>query len=202
LKPIEEADSVAFDLHKWMYMPYEVGCVLIKNAKAHRDTFAVTPSYLTQVDRGLAGGLESNNSFGMELSRGFKALKVWMSLKEHGLEKYAAMIRQNIKQAFYMGELIEKEPRLELLTPVSMNIVCYRYYKIGQSDDALNKLNKEILIQLQEQGIASPSSTVLKGCYAIRVANVNQRSRQADFRLLVKETCRIGDDLTARNFVQ
>lgn len=202
LKVIEVADSVAFDLHKWMYMPYEVGCVLIKNAKAHRDTFSVTPSYLTQVERGLAGGLESNNSYGMELSRGFKALKVWMSLKEHGLEKYAAMIRQNIKQAFYMGELINKEPKLELLTPVTMNIVCYRYNKTGLSDDALNHLNKEILTQLQEQGIASPSSTVLQGKYAIRVANVNQRSKLADFRLLVKETCRIGDGLMSENFVK
>ncbi len=197
LKAIEEADSVAFDLHKWMYMPYEVGCVLIKNAQAHRDAFAVTPSYLVQSDRGLAGGLESNNSYGMELSRGFKSLKVWMSIKEHGLKKYAAMIGQNIQQCFYMSELVEKEPKLELLTPVTMNIVCYRYKKVGLADEALNQLNKEIIIQLQERGIASPSSTVLNGCVAIRIANVNQRSKLSDFRLIAKETVAIGDELLA-----
>lgn len=193
LKPIEQADSVAFDLHKWMYMPYEIGCVLIKNAEAHRKAFAVTPSYLTAEIRGLAGGPDPMNNFGLELSRGFKALKVWMSLKEHGLEKYRWMIRQNIAQAFYLGSLIEAHESLELLAPVTMNIVCYRYRREGLSEETLNRLNKEILIQLQEAGIASPSSTLLDGRFAIRVANVNQRSKNIDFETLTRETVRIGD---------
>lgn len=196
LKPIEQADSVAFDLHKWMYMPYEIGCVLIKNAEAHRNAFAVTPVYLSAEQRGLAGGPDPMNNFGLELSRGFKALKVWMSLKEHGLEKYSRMIRQNIAQAFYLGELVEADEALELVAPVTMNIVCYRYREEGLSEETLNKLNKEILIQLQEQGIASPSSTVLNGRFAIRVANVNQRSKNADFEVLARETVRIGKVLT------
>ena len=195
LKSIEEADSLAFDLHKWMYMPYEIACVLIRNKEAHRNSFAITPSYLEPETRGLAGGPEPFNNYGPELSRGFKSLKVWMSLKEHGLEKYAAMIRQNIAQAFYLGDQVQKEERLELLTPVTLNIVCYRYMMEGFTDESLNKINKEILIRLQEQGIASPSSTVLEGKYAIRVAITNQRSRQSDFDLLIKETLRIGNEL-------
>ena len=196
LKYIEQADSLAFDLHKWMYMPYEIACVLVRNAQAHRNSFAITPSYLEPETRGLAGGPEPFNNYGPELSRGFKSLKVWMSLKEHGLEKYIAMIRQNIAQAFYLGELIQKEQYLELLTPVTLNIVCYRYTREGLTDEKLNQLNKEILILMQEQGIASPSSTILKGRYAIRVAITNQRSRQSDFDLLTKETIRIGNELT------
>ena len=195
LKAIEEADSIAFDFHKWMYMPYEIGCVLIRDEEAHRNTFTTKANYLLTQERGLAAGPEPFNNYGMELSRGFKALKVWMCLKEHGLEKYGQLIRQNIAQAFYMGSLIENENRLELLSPVTMNIVCYRYIKEGLSTEQLNGLNKELLMQLQEQGIALPSSTILNGKYAIRVAIVNQRSQKSDFELLVKETIRIGDEL-------
>ena len=195
LEVIEVADSVAFDLHKWMYMPYGVGCVLVKNAEAHRNAFAVTPKYLLQEERGLAGGPDRINNFGIELSRGFKALKVWMSIKEHGIEKYASVIGQNIAQAFYLSDLIIRESSLELLSPVTMNIVCYRFTIVGLSATELNELNKEIVIQLQEQGIASPSSTILNGEYAIRICIVNHRSQDADFELLVKETIRIGREL-------
>jgi aromatic-L-amino-acid/L-tryptophan decarboxylase len=195
LKYIEQADSLAFDLHKWMYMPYEIACVLVRNKEAHRNSFAISPSYLEPETRGLAGGPEPFNNYGPELSRGFKSLKVWMSLKEHGLEKYIAMIRQNIAQAFFLGHLVQQDEQLELLTPVTLNIVCYRFIREGLTNKKLNSLNKEILIRLQEEGIASPSSTILKGNYAIRVAITNQRSRQSDFELLVKETIRIGNEL-------
>ncbi len=195
LKAIEQADSVAFDLHKWMYMPYEVGCTLIKNPDAHRSAFAVIPDYLLHHERGLASGPEPINNYGMELSRGFKALKVWMSLKEHGLKKYVTLIHQNIAQAFYLEELIKERQELELLTPVTMNIVCYRYIKPGLSCDQLNTLNKEILMNLQERGIASPSYTILNGKYSIRVAITNHRSRKEDFEVLVKETIKLGEEL-------
>ena len=197
LSAIEEADSVAFDLHKWMYMPFEVGCVLIRDATAHRDAFSSEPNYLMNHERGLAAGPDPMGNYGLELSRGFKALKVWMSLKEHGIQKYAAAIRQNIAQAFYLGKLIEREERLELLTPVSMNVVCFRYRRKDFSDERLNSLNKEIVMSLQEAGIASPSSTILGGKYAIRVANTNHRSRKEDFDEFVRETVRIGDRLQA-----
>jgi aromatic-L-amino-acid/L-tryptophan decarboxylase len=193
LQALEHADSVAFDLHKWLYVPYEVGCTLIKNAEAHRNAFAITPNYLLQEKRGLAGGLESINNYGFELSRGFKALKIWMSLKEHGLAKYAAMIQQNNLQAAYLGQLVENEADLELLAPVSLSIVCYRFVHPDLNETELNALNREILIQLQENGIASPSSTLLEGRYAIRVCIVNQRTQKADLELLVQATLLIGN---------
>jgi glutamate/tyrosine decarboxylase-like PLP-dependent enzyme len=195
LKPIEEADSVAFDLHKWMYMPYEAGCVLIKNKKAHRDTFALNPSYLHTDAGGLAGGPEPYNNFGIELSRGFKALKVWMSIKELGSLVYERMIEKNCLQCQYLGSLIEANKPLTLMTPVTMNIVCYRY-EFPTTDEAIqNEKNKKLLLALQNQGIAAPSSTLLNGRFVIRVANVNQRSQQIDFDILVKESLRIGNEL-------
>jgi glutamate/tyrosine decarboxylase-like PLP-dependent enzyme len=199
LKPIEEADSVAFDLHKWMYMPYEVGCVLIKNKKAHRDTFALNPSYLQTDSGGLAGGPEPFNNFGIELSRGFKALKVWMSLKEKGSNAYIRMIEKNCLQAQYLGALISENKPLELLTPVTMNIVCYRYHFPTDDPAIQNEQNKKLLLELQQQGIAAPSSTILNGHFVIRVANVNQRSQQIDFDILVKESIRIGNILSKQN---
>lgn len=192
LKAIEKSDSVAFDLHKWLYMPYEVGCTLIKNAEAHRNAFAITPNYLIQENRGLAGGPDSYNNFGFELSRGFKALKVWMSLKEHGIKRYSEQIHQNNLQAKYLEKLIGESPLLELLAPVSLSIVCYRFVKPDLSEGDLNKLNREILIQLQEQGIASPSSTILNDKFAIRVCIVNHRTKVSDLELLISETVRIG----------
>ena len=195
LKAIENCDSIAFDLHKWMYLPYEIGCALIKNPTAHRNSFAVTPEYLANEERGLAGGPDPISNFGPELSRGFKALKVWMSLKEHGLDKYTQMIRQNIAQAFYLASIINASTQLELLAEVTLNIVCYRYVDKSIPGNQLNQLNKEILIQLQEQGIAAPSSTILNDLFAIRVCIVNQRSKSSDFNLLASETIRIGNHL-------
>jgi glutamate/tyrosine decarboxylase-like PLP-dependent enzyme len=197
LKSIENADSVAFDLHKWLYMPYEVGCILIKNKEAHRNSFSLTPKYLLNHERGLASGPDSINNYGIELSRGFKALKIWMSLKEKGIDKYAQQIQKNIDQAFYLGELVQKSSELELLTPVTMNIVCFRYKFNGLSTTKQNEYNKEIVMTLQEKGIASPSSTILKGLYSIRVAITNQRSKQEDFDILIKSVLTIGRKLIA-----
>lgn len=192
LKAIEEADSLAFDLHKWLYVPYEVGCTLIRDAKKHREAFAITPNYLLQESRGLSGGLDSINNYGFELSRGFKALKIWMSLKEHGREKYAKMIAQNNRHAEYLADLVNQQPDLELTAPVSMSITCFRMKKEGWDEDQLRRLNREIILRLQEEGIASPSSTILHGKYTLRVANVNQRTRMEDMDLLISEVMRIG----------
>jgi aromatic-L-amino-acid decarboxylase len=195
LKAIEEADSVAFDLHKWMYMQYEIGCVLFKNAATHRQAFANAVNYLTAHDRGLAAGPETISNYGMELSRGFKALKAWMSLKEHGLDKYAAMISQNIDQAFYLEEQIQRHHLLELMAPVTMNIVCYRYNPGGLNDDQLNLLNKELLMRMQETGVAAPSSTLLDDKYAIRVAITNHRTRRKHLDEMIADTVEIGNIL-------
>ncbi|MFX0126177.1 MAG: pyridoxal phosphate-dependent decarboxylase family protein, partial [Candidatus Hodarchaeota archaeon] len=143
---IERADSIAFDFHKWMYVNYAAGCVLVKSAKDHYQTFALSPDYCSQGIRGVTGGKIWFSDYGFEMSGEFKALKIWMSLKEHGMRKYGRLVEQNIQQAKYLTELIEKEEHLELLAPTSMNIVCFRYKKEGLDNEALNDFNKEILL--------------------------------------------------------
>jgi aromatic-L-amino-acid/L-tryptophan decarboxylase len=194
LQAIEQADSLAFDFHKWLYVNYEVGCVLIREAKIHREAFALQANYLLSHERGLAAGPDTISNYGMELSRGFKALKVWMSLKEHGIQRYQKQIEQNIAQAFYLQDLISQSPDLELLAKVSLNIVCYRFKPQNQnlSEDKLNDLNKEILMQLHENAIALPSYTLLNNRYAIRVAISNHRSQKTDFQALVEGTLALG----------
>ncbi|HXB10186.1 MAG TPA: pyridoxal-dependent decarboxylase, partial [Puia sp.] len=192
LQGLRRADSLSFDYHKWLYVNYEVGCVLIRDEKTHLAAFSAPAAYLLKHDRGLAGGPAPFSGYGLELSRGFKALKVWMLLKEHGVEKYGRMVRQNLEQAQFLGSLVLATAGLELLAGVSMNIVCYRYNPGGLGDAELNLLNKEILMRLQEEGIASPSYTLLRGRYAIRVAITNHRSTRGDFEVLVRETVRLG----------
>lgn len=198
LAGMEQADSIAFDLHKWMYMPMEVGCVLVRREPDHRNTFSLTPSYLTHGQRGMQAGSIWFSDYGIQLTRSFRALKVWMSIKEHGTEKYARLIEQNVAQCQYLTALIKQQPQLELLAPTALNIVCYRFVAPNMSDEQLNALNHELLIELQEQGIAGPTSTILNGRFAIRVANVNHRSRRADFEVLVRQTLRIGRELLAQ----
>jgi aromatic-L-amino-acid/L-tryptophan decarboxylase len=189
---VERADSLAFDLHKWMYLPFEVACTLVRDAGAHRGTFATAPSYLARTSRGvIAGGLPFAD-LGIDLSRSFKALKVWMSLKAHGVDTFGRMIGQNVRQARYLAALIEAHPELELLAPVPLNIVCFRYAPAGVPDAELNALNEEVLLRVQESGVAVPSGTVLGGRYAVRVAITNQRSRAEDFEMLVEAVIRQG----------
>ncbi len=194
LKAIECADSVAFDFHKWLYVNYEVGCLLVRDAKKHRDSFALEPNYLLAHDRGLASGPDSFNNFGMELSRGFKALKIWMSLKEHGIEKYQRMISQNIAQARYLAELVQNEQDLELMSNAALSVVCYRF-KARLDVKKLNELNKELLINLHEQAIAAPSYTMLESNYVIRVCIVNHRTKKKDLEVLVRESVRVGKEI-------
>jgi glutamate/tyrosine decarboxylase-like PLP-dependent enzyme len=193
LRGMDEADSIAFDLHKWLYINYEAGCVLIKNADTHKKTFIQQANYLSRHERGLAAGPESFSNYGLELSRSFKSLKVWMSIQEHGIEKYSRLIRQNIAQAFYMQERILHNEHLQLLTPVVLNIVCYRYNPGNLNNDQLNELNKEILMRMQEQGIAAPSYTILQNQYAIRLSITNHRTKAKDLDKVIAATIDIGE---------
>ena len=199
LKGIERADSIALDLHKWMHIPFEAGCALVRHEAAHRDAFSLTPEYLAREAnaRGIASGMFWFSDYGLQLSRSFRALKIWMSIKEHGLDKFGRMMARNVEQAHYLGKLIAAEPELELCAPIGLDIICYRFNPGGLSRERLERLNRDILGELHEQGIAAPSYTSLKGIYCLRVAIANHRSRFEDFELLVRETLRIGRELEA-----
>jgi aromatic-L-amino-acid decarboxylase len=191
---IELADSVALDPHKWLHAPFEAGYALIRDAAAHNATFAVTPEYLEMTRRGLASA-NWLHDFGLQTTRGFRALKVWMALKEHGIEKFGRLIDQNIEQGRYPTTLIQDEPLLELVAPTNINIVCYRYHPEGLDGDMLKPLNTEILLRLQEEGTAAISDTTVHGLHCLRVAINNHRTRREDLELLIRETIRLGDDI-------
>jgi len=195
LAGMEKADSVALDLHKWMHIPFEAGCILVRSDDAHKKTFSLTPEYLAHETRGLPGGHLWFADYGIQLSRNFRALKVWMSIKEHGLNRFGRMIGRNIEQAHYFGKLVEHDPEMELMAPIGLDIVCFRFNPGGLSNDVLNSLNKELLLQLHEQSIAVPSYTTLNGRYCLRIAIANHRSRYEDFDLLAREVVRLGREL-------
>jgi aromatic-L-amino-acid decarboxylase len=199
LRPIvaglERADSIGFDLHKWGSLPFECACVLVRDSEMHRAAFASTASYIAPAERGvIAGGLPFAER-GLELTRGFKALKVWMSLSAHGSDALAAVIEQNVRQAHDLARRVMAHAELELLAPVPLNVVCFRFVAPGLSDARLNAVNEEILLRLQERGIAVPSGTTLGGRFAIRVANVNHRSLDSDFTGLVDAVVEIGGEV-------
>jgi len=197
VRAMDRADSLAFDLHKWMYMPYDVGCALVRWPEQHRATFVSPADYLAHLTRGLPAGPIWFSEYGVQLSRGFRALKVWMSLKEHGVSKYARLVEQNCEQAAYLKSLVEADPELTLMAPVSLNIVCFRFAPRGMEPAKLDEINEEILFALQESGTAVPSSTILDGRFALRVCICNHRTRRDDLELLVREVLQRGRAIAA-----
>ncbi len=180
LRGIQRVDSLALDFHKWGQVPYDAGFVLVRDGDLQRRTFAAPAAYLRPADRGLAGGSPWPCDFGPDLSRGFRALKTWFTLQVHGTRRIGAMISHTCRLARYLGARIQVEPELELLAPVTLNIVCFR--RRGPDPDALNL---RIVTELQEAGIAAPSTTRLDGQLAIRAAIVNHRTRAGDIDALV-----------------
>lgn len=201
LKPllagIIEADSIAFDFHKWMHVSYSAGCLLVRDEAVHRETFASFPAYLQTQTRGLAAGAPWPSDYSFELSRGFSALGVWFALKEQGVDKLGRAIRRNCLQAQWLGDAIARDPSLELLAPVALNIVCFRRCADTLSLDEVNELNRAIVLKLQCRSIAAPSSTNLNGVHAIRVCICNHRTRRDDLQVLLDAVSHIGDELLA-----
>jgi aromatic-L-amino-acid/L-tryptophan decarboxylase len=192
LAGIEAADSLAFDFHKWGQVPYDAGFVLVRDGELHRKAFASPAAYLERETRGLAGGSPWPCDFGPELSRGFRALKTWFTLKVYGLEALGRMIARTCELARYLEQRIAESNELELMAPVSLNIVCFRY-KAPNAD----RVNARIVVDLQESGISAPSTTRINGEQAIRAAITNHRTDRGDIDALVDTTLAIGRALTA-----
>ena len=187
LAGLETADSVALDFHKWGQVPYDAGFLLVRDSQRHLDTFAAPAVYLRRETRGLAAGSPWPCDLSPDLSRGFRALKTWFTLKAFGSEKLGAMIERTCALARYLEAKVLAEPRLELLAPAQLNIVCFRY----RADDA-DSLNREIVADIQESGIAAPSTTTLEGKLAIRAAIVNHRTDTRDLDALVSAVLEFG----------
>ena len=190
VKGQELADSIAFDLHKWGYMPYDVGCVLTRIPDAQNHAFGQAASYLAPTTRGLAVANTYFADKGLQLSRSFRALKVWMSLKEQGVDRIGRVISRNVAQAKHLEQLIAEHEDLESLAPVSLHAVCYRFVDPDLPEDELDALNEEILLRIQESGSAVPSHTFIDGKFAIRVCITNHRTEARDIEQLVADTRR------------
>lgn len=203
LAGVEDADSIAFDFHKWFQVPYAVGVVLIRDAALHQATFSERKEYLASYALGLGGGEPWRCDFGPELSRGFLALKVWFSFQALGSDRFAEIIRKHCRIAQNTATQIDQEADLELMAPVTLNILCLRYLPLRLmgaeeiSEEALredcNRLNEAIVTALQLQGLAAPSTTVLNGKLVIRVSITNHRTEQADVDALISQIRLLGE---------
>jgi len=174
---MERAHSISCDFHKWMSVPYDCGACMIHDRTLHFDTFTSRPNYLEQQQEGLGGGDLWFCDYGLELSRGFRALKVWTAIKSIGEDAFAASITDNCKQTALMAELVEASDVLDLSFPVSSNICCF-YVAHGD-------VNK-IAAALQLSGDAVFSTTVINGKTCLRAALVNHRTTSEDIRYAIR----------------
>ncbi|HEY0930311.1 MAG TPA: pyridoxal-dependent decarboxylase [Gemmatimonas sp.] len=199
LRGMERADSLGFDLHKWGSMPFECACVLVRDPALHEAAFRQQAAYLGAMSRGVSAGGQRFNDRGLDLTRGFKALKVWMQLQADGVDKFGRIIEQNVRQVQRLVAHIDSHDELERLAPAPLNVVCFRYCPAGAtlSDAALDALNTEILQRLQERGIATPSSTIIHGRFALRVAHVNHRTTLQDIDEFAEAVVEVGRETHA-----
>ena len=190
---IERCDSLAFDFHKWGHAPYDAGYLLVRDGDLQKATFASPAAYLTRSERGLAAGDWWPCDYGPDLSRGFRALKTWMTLKTYGADALASEMEGNCALARILAARIDAEPELERLAPVALNIVCFRY-RHSDSD----ALNRAIVEDLHLAGRVAPSVTIVNGVVAIRAAIINHRTGQSDIDCLVDSTLALGRTLRGR----
>jgi aromatic-L-amino-acid decarboxylase len=182
LRGLAAADSVALDPHKWLFVPVEAGLVFVRNAEAMRSAFSLVPPYL-RTDGSLAGvgGPTWWSEFGFQQTRGFRALKVWMAMKEFGLSGYQTAIDENLALAAYLADRVRSSPDLELTAPPSLSVVCFRLRgRPHDEETAIAALNRSVLDRLQLGGEAFLSGTELRGRFTLRACVVNFRSTRQD----------------------
>ncbi len=200
LAALARCDSLALDPHKWLYVPVEAGLVLIKDADAMRATFSLVPPYL-RTDGSLTGvgGPPWFSEYGFQQTRSFRALKVWMSLKHHGLSGYRAAIEHDLAIADRLADHVRRTPDLELYTPRNLSIVCFRYAPpVLRAETArLNEINEALLERLQLEGRVFVSSTILDDTLWLRACMINYRTADDDIDALPPLVATLGAEVTA-----
>ncbi len=186
---LERADTVSLDPHKWLYTPVDCGCLLYRDAAAARQAFVTEADYVKVHEQ---AEIESFAfwDYSIELSRRFRALKVWLTLKYYGARRLAAAIADDIAMAEYMAEQVESAADFELLAPVQLSICCFRYVPSrlsqGVNDAELNRLNERIMHRVQRGGRAYLSNAMLRGKFALRACIINFRTTRADIDLTLE----------------
>jgi glutamate/tyrosine decarboxylase-like PLP-dependent enzyme len=194
---MERADSIAADPHKWLYVPYEAGATLVREPGRLASTFRKFPEYLASDPESPFPGPAWFAERGVELSRGFKALKVWMGLKTHGWRAYADLIEEDVRLAGFLAAEVDRRPEFERLADSVLSIANFRFRPAGRPrpDAELDQINRRIVHRLVGEGSFFLAPTILKGRTALRVAIVNFRTREEDLLALLDEAARIGRDL-------
>ncbi|MEO6298206.1 MAG: pyridoxal-dependent decarboxylase [Paracoccaceae bacterium] len=189
---IGRADSLACDFHKWMYVPYDCGLVLIRNEAEHRAAFAARPAYLESQAAGLGGGEPWFCDYGIDLSRGGRALKVWAAIETYGTKRLGAAITLNCQLARAMAGLVAADHRMRLMAPITANI-CVFSADATLSKDQQSVLNRKIAQDLQLAGIAVFSTTMIDGVTVLRAAITNHRTNSADVARAVAAVAELRD---------
>jgi aromatic-L-amino-acid decarboxylase len=200
---IERADSIAFDPHKWMYTPHSGGCILVRDFEDLPRSFSIheQASY-TFEDKEATGTGVDGIDLGPQFSRGFWALKVWVSLLAHGRKAYARRIAHDVELARYLAERAEERPEFEPVAPVTLSIACFRYVPPdlleGEGrEEYLDQLNERLMTELQMSGKVFPSNAVLKGRFVLRACIVNFRTEAEDMDALLDVASELGAKLDA-----
>jgi glutamate/tyrosine decarboxylase-like PLP-dependent enzyme len=189
---LERARSVAFDFHKWAHAPYDAGFLLVRDGAAHKATFAAPAAYLSRLPRGLAAGDDWPCDYGPDLSRGFRALKVWLTFQTLGADAIGRSIEANCAAARHLAARVAASDVFALAAPVPLNIVCFRI-----KGDAEGASSAELVMRLQERGLAAPSTTRVDGRPVIRAAIFNHRTTLADVDGFFEDAARIAAELTS-----
>jgi glutamate/tyrosine decarboxylase-like PLP-dependent enzyme len=194
---MERADSLAVDLHKWISMPYGIGCTLVKDRVAHFSTFVYghDAKYLKATSDITGEVLDVPWNLALGLSRPHYGLKAYMLLRAFGRDKYSDLVQQNIDQIHYFAELVRKEPNMEITAPVISNVACFRYVHNGVNESDIDILNQMILTELWKINALMISSTTINSKYMLRACNVNNRTKYSDFNILVERIKSIGKTL-------
>jgi aromatic-L-amino-acid decarboxylase len=191
---IELADSLAIDPHKWLFQPFEMGCLLVRDKSRLKDAFQIMPEYLKDVE---LGEEEVNfGNYGIQLSRKFRALKLWLSLKTFGLEEFKEAVSKGISLAKVAEQETSRYKDIELVTGAQIGIINFRFRPEDFSEQALNELNKKIIERIVADGFAMISSTSLKGKTVVRLCIINPRTSEEDIRQTISKLHAICQELT------
>ena len=189
---MKRADSVSLDPHKWLYQPLDCGCLLYRSADAARVAFSHTGDYAKSlIDDPVEGFAFFEES--IELSRRFRALKLWLSLRYHGLGSFRDAIRNDLATAKLLAKRIADEPALDLLAPVQLSAVCFRH--IPQAGADSDTLNQKVLHGVNRRGKVFLSNASINGEFALRACIVNHRTTAEDVEAVVSEVLAVGGEL-------
>ena len=185
LEGVERADSIAVDPHKWLYTPQSAGVVLVREFGVLSRSFHSEASYVW-LDEAARHGVDFA-MHGPQFSRGFAALKVWISLLAHGRAAYARRIAHDIALAAYLGELVEEHPDFELMAPPRLSICCFRYRPAGWSgsEEELDRINERLMTAIHADGRVYCSNAVIDGRFGLRACIVNFRTEAEDIERLL-----------------